>query len=102
MMITLYRREPDGNLRYYVLHDRQLTFEPEWSFTSSWTTGASKWRERTHNCEGPAQMDAAVRRLVKRKFRDGFVLLYAFSGADRREELKGSEGIATELSRKIR
>jgi hypothetical protein len=102
MMITLYRREPDDSLRYYVLHDRQLTLEPEWSFTTSWTTGGASWRERTHRCEGPGQMDASVRRLVKRKFREGYVLLYAFSGQDRLEGLRGSEVIAAELSRKIR
>jgi hypothetical protein len=83
MMISLFRKEPDGRLRYYNIHDQQLQLGREWAFTVSYTVGASSWRERLHYHDSPGEMDAAVRKLVKRKLREGYSFLYGFEGRGR-------------------
>lgn len=76
-MISLYRKEGGGRLRYYNIHDQQPHLIPEWVFTVSFTSGAT-WSERIHRFDSPSEMDKAIRRLVKRKLREGFTLLYSF------------------------
>jgi hypothetical protein len=104
MMITLYRREDDGNLSYYIIHDNQLTLVPEWSFTAAWTSSGARWSERQNRYGSAGEMDEGIRRLVKRRLKMGYQLLYAFSGRGRAELRGEGNGLAyaAELSRQVR
>jgi hypothetical protein len=97
MMITLFRKEADGRLRYYNIHDQQPHLIPEWVFTVSYTSGNS-WSERIHRFDSPQEMDLAIRKLVRRKFHEGFALLYSF-GEKRGRRRRPGEDYATELEK---
>ncbi len=103
-MITLYRRGDDGELSYYIIHDNQLTLVPEWSFTTAWTSARSRWSERQKRYGSAREMDEAIRRLVKRRLRMGYSLLYAFSGRGRPAHRSGDgrSAYAEELARQVR
>lgn len=85
MMVTLYKVEDDGRIRYYTLHDHQYRLGDGWGFTVVWSAG-SRSQQRFESFDGQAQMDARLRACIKRKFGQGYRMLYAFSGRRWTEE----------------
>lgn len=92
-MVSLYRKEADGRLRYYNIHDQQPHLIPKWVFTVAYTSGSS-WGERVHRFDSRREMDAAIRRLVRRKLKEGYSLLYSFS-----EGRRPGGGLSAELEK---
>lgn len=97
-MITLYRKEADGRLRYYNIHDHQLHLEKEWAFTVSYTVGDSSWREAIRRFSSAGAMDSAIRTLLKRKRREGYGLLYSFGGKGRGGEADYAQNLMREAT----
>jgi len=102
MMISLYRREEDGSLRYYIIHDNQLTLVPEHAFTVAWSVGPSSWRQRHRGYATAREADAAVRALVKRRLAMGYRLLYAFPGRERAGRGDQGRDYVSQLARQVR
>jgi len=78
MIVTLYRTDPDGTIRYYSLHDRQPLLTHRYALTAAWRAGEGRERERVYGFDTRADMDRKVRELFGRRTRDGYVLLYSF------------------------
>jgi hypothetical protein len=78
MMITLFRPCADGSLRYYTLHDRQSMLFTPFAFTAVQAKGEGPSHERLYTFEAAIGMDAALVSIIRRKFRAGYRVLYAY------------------------
>ena len=89
MIVTLFRTGKDGRLLYYTLHDRQQSLTSAYALTTAFRSGNGKEREKLHLFDSLAEMDAMIRATLKRRFKDGYRLLYSFS---RDARWAGAEG----------
>jgi hypothetical protein len=79
MIITLYRVGKDGKTYYYTVHDRQPLLDAAFAICASWRIGLGKEREKLHRFESLAERDRTIRRLVAKRVKDGYKILYTFS-----------------------
>jgi hypothetical protein len=79
MIITLFRVGADGRTYYYTVHDRQPVLDAPYAICASWRIGMGKERERLHRFETLADRDRMIRRLIARRIKDGYKILYTFS-----------------------
>ncbi|OHD76016.1 MAG: hypothetical protein A3J97_06210 [Spirochaetes bacterium RIFOXYC1_FULL_54_7] len=78
MIITMFRTDPDGVIRYYSLHDRQPLLTARYALTIAWRTGEGRDREKIYGFDTLAEMDRKIRQLFGRSARKGYKLLYSF------------------------
>lgn len=79
MIVTLYRTGTDGRMLYYTVHDRQQSLTSAYSLTSAFRTGNGREREKHHDFNSLAEMDAMIRKLLSRRVKSGYRLLYSWS-----------------------
>ncbi len=79
MIITLYKVGKDEKTYYYTVHDRQPVLDAPYAICASWRVGLGKERERLHRFEALADRDKMIRRLIARRIKDGYKILYTFS-----------------------
>jgi hypothetical protein len=79
MLITLFKVGKDGKLRYYTVHDRQQVLDARYAICASWRVGVGQEREKLHRFERLADRDAVIRKLIAKRIKDGYRLLYTFS-----------------------
>jgi len=79
MIITLYRPGADGRTLYYTIHDRQPVLDAPFALCASYRVGLGRERERLHRFDTLRERDAAIRRLIARRLRDGYRILYTFA-----------------------
>jgi hypothetical protein len=79
MYLTLSKSGKNGKILYYVLHDRQASLSTPYALTVSWYSGTGKGQERFYPFAKPTEMDLMVRRLLARRMKDGYSLIYSFS-----------------------
>ncbi|MDP3177766.1 MAG: hypothetical protein Q8M76_07670, partial [Spirochaetaceae bacterium] len=77
--ITLFKTGKDGTLHYYTVHDRQQVLDAPYAICASWRAGLGREREKLHRYERLADRDAAIRKLIAKRIKDGYRLLYTFS-----------------------
>lgn len=78
MIITMFRTDPDGTIRYYSLHDRQPLLTARYALTIAWRTGEGREREKVYGFDTLAEMDKKIRELFGRRVKKGYKLLYSF------------------------
>jgi predicted DNA-binding WGR domain protein len=78
MILTLFRTDPDGTIRYYSLHDRQPLLTARYALTIAWRTGEGREREKVYGFDTLAEMDRKIRELFGRRVKKGYKLLYSF------------------------
>jgi len=78
MILTLYKPGADGSIRYYTIHDRQQLLTARYAMTVAWRAGDGREREKMYGFDTIADMDASIRRIFKRKIKDGYTLLYSY------------------------
>jgi hypothetical protein len=79
MIITLYKVGKDERTYYYTVHDRQPVLDASCAICASWRVGLGKERERLHRFESFPDRDRMIRRLIARRIKDGYKILYTFS-----------------------
>jgi hypothetical protein len=79
MIITLYKVGSDGKTHYYTVHDRQPVLDAPYAICASWRIGLGKEREKLHRFEALVDRDKMIRRLIARRVKDGYRILYTFS-----------------------
>jgi len=79
MIITLYKVGKDERTYYYTVHDRQPVLDAPCAICASWRVGLGKERERLHRFESLSDRDRMIRRLIARRIKDGYKILYTFS-----------------------
>lgn len=78
MMITLYRVGEDERIRYVTIHNRQTTLFSRYAFTVCEGVVHGSGSERLHTFDTQAELDAALRRTIKRRTRQGYRVLYSY------------------------
>lgn len=78
MILTMFRTDPDGVIRYYSLHDRQPLLTARYALTIAWRTGEGREREKVYGFDTVAEMDRKIRELFGRRIKKGYRLLYSF------------------------
>lgn len=78
MMVTLYRREPDGSTRYITITDRQqdLFGHPTLTIDSGRNEVLARQRHITYASESERQH--ALRDIIDRRMRRGYEVLYTW------------------------
>jgi hypothetical protein len=79
MLVTLFKTGKDGKPHYYTVHDRQQVLDSPYAVCASWRVGMGREREKLHRFSTLAERDAEIRRLMSRRIKDGYRLLYSFS-----------------------
>ncbi len=88
MFITLYRVGKRDRVHYYTIHNRQGNLFTPWSLTISWGPSMETGRERLVIMETRAEFDQQVRRLLARRFKEGYQVLYSYFRQDERRYLR--------------
>jgi hypothetical protein len=96
MIITLYKVGKDGKTHYYTIHDRQPVLDAPYAICASWRVGLGKEREKLHRFPSLLDRDLLIRRLIARRVKDGYKILYTFSrgglSAGRDPSISGPDG----------
>ncbi|MFH2115837.1 MAG: hypothetical protein ABIJ86_15155 [Spirochaetota bacterium] len=100
MIITMFRTDPDGVIRYYNLHDRQPLLTARYALTIAWRTGDGREREKVYGFVTIAEMDRKIRELFGRRVKKGYRLLYSFM-RDRPAAAIPDSTLATQTMRAI-
>ena len=77
-MITLYKTDRQGRIRYYSLNDRQTHLFASHTITVNWGSALSSGRERVYILDSRSEMDQKLQELVQRKVNRGYRVLYSF------------------------
>lgn len=93
MIITLYKAGADGKMLYYTIHDRQQVLDAPFALSADFRVGLGRERERLHRFDTLADRDRMIRKLIARRLKDGYRLLYTFS----RSGFSKDEGLAATL-----
>lgn len=78
MMITLYKTDDKGEIRYYSIHDRQGHLFSPYTFSVHWGPGLSVGREKSYVFETRREMDTKLQELIQGRVDDGYRVLYSF------------------------
>jgi hypothetical protein len=79
MIITLYKVGKNGKIHYYTVHDRQPVLDSPYAICASWRLGLGKEREKLHRFGTLLDRDKMIRRLISRRVKDGYKILYTFT-----------------------
>jgi hypothetical protein len=82
MMVTLYRRDGDGSSRYVTITDRQGNLFGYPTLTVSAGRDFFLTSERHFTYETVAEQQRALRRMIDRRVRRGFEVLYSYFRED--------------------
>lgn len=77
-MITLYKTDEKGQIRYYSLDDRQGHLFAHHTFTVSWGTTLISGREKVYIFDRRDEMDGKLQHLIQERVRQGYRVLYSY------------------------
>lgn len=80
MMVTLYRREKDGSTRYVTITDRQGNLFGYRTLTVTTGNDFFLTREQHFTYDNEAEMQTALRRMIDRRLRRRYSVLYSYFG----------------------
>lgn len=87
-MVTLYHRKDDGSTRYVTFTDRQGNLFGYLNLTITEGNDFFLVRERHRTYATEAELQHAVRRMIDRRLRRGWSVLYSWFGTHRYPELE--------------
>ncbi len=79
MMITFYKAQNDGSLRYYSVHDRQSHLFSKYSFSVIYGMDQGSGRERIFAFQTRREMDKRMREIFNERISKGYKVLYAYA-----------------------
>ena len=79
MMITFYKQQDTGGIRYYSIHDRQGSLFSSLGFTAVWGEFPNAGREKVYTFSDRLSMDSKLQEIFRHRIRDGYKVLYSFS-----------------------
>ena len=79
MMITFYKAEKDGSLRYYSVHDRQSHLFSKYSFSTIYGMDQGQGRERVYTFQTRREMDRKLREIFNERVEIGYKVLYSYA-----------------------
>ncbi len=87
MMITFYKTDNHGRVRYYTIHDRQGHLFTTHSLTVIWGKALTSGREKVYPFQDRQAMDNHLRKLFKERIQSGYRILYSFSRKEKYRKL---------------
>lgn len=87
-MVTLYKPDKTGRMRYYSISNRQGNLFSPFTFTVTWGVALSAGRERQYVFESQQDLDQKLRELVNSRLKAGYKVLYTFFRKEERERLR--------------
>ena len=88
MMVTLYRRESDGSTRYVTITDRQGNLFGYRTLTVTTGNDFFLTREQHFTYADEAEMQDALRRMIDRRLRNKYSVLYSYFGDNQYPNVK--------------
>ena len=79
MMITFFKTEADGAIRYYSVHNRQPHFFSRYSFTAIWGLDQGTGREKVYTFRTRREMDLKMREIFEERLSMGYKVLYTYA-----------------------
>lgn len=87
-MITFYKTDKRGHIRYYSIDDRQGNLFSPHTFTVHAGPALTVGRERAYVFANRREMDAKLRELIDSRIRDGYRVLYTYFRRNEYAELR--------------
>jgi len=101
MTITLRRTSPKGSQYYYTIHDRQAGLFQAYTLITVWGPKPENGREKIYGFDSRREKDAALRKMIAKRIRDGYTVFYSYSRSGRYrkvfQEFKQNEGVSAQL-----
>jgi predicted DNA-binding WGR domain protein len=82
MIITFFKEDAKGSFWYYSVHDRQGNLFADFAFTVTWGREPNAGREKVHLYDSRAEMEKALRLIIRKKSSQGYRVLYRFARKD--------------------
>ena len=87
-MVTLFKKNHQGQLYYYTIHDRQGSLFAPFTLTIMWGKKLDRPREKVLTFTSYEEMNRNIRVILDKKFREGYRVLYSYFRHDEAGELK--------------
>lgn len=88
MMVTLYKKNSEGQPFYYTLHDRQSSLFASFTLTILWGRKLDRPREKVITFTSHQEMNRKIRSILDKKMQEGYRVLYSYFRAEDAEDLK--------------
>ncbi len=80
-MVTLYKTDAAGRLRFYTVHDLQRSLLGAYALTARMAIGESSGSERLFHFDDEAEAEKWLERTLRAKQRSGYRPLYRYASA---------------------
>jgi predicted DNA-binding WGR domain protein len=81
MMVTLFKSDAAGKLRFYTVHDLQRSLLSAYALTVSMAVGEAQGKERLLHFEGEEEAEKWLEQTLRAKQRAGYRPLYRYASA---------------------
>jgi predicted DNA-binding WGR domain protein len=81
MMVTLFKTDAAGRLRFYTVHDLQRSLLSAYALTVAVAVGNARGKERLIPFEGEEEAEKWLARTIREKKRAGYRPLYRYSSS---------------------
>jgi hypothetical protein len=81
MMVTLFKTDASGKLRFYTVHDLQRSLLGAYALTVSVAIGDSAGKERLIHFDGELEAEKWLEQTLRAKKRAGYRPLYRYASA---------------------
>jgi predicted DNA-binding WGR domain protein len=88
MMVTLYKKDRQGQPYYYTVHDRQGSLFAPFTLTIMWGKKLDRPREKVLTFTSEEEMNRKIRVILDKKLREGYRVLYSYFRPDEAIDLK--------------
>lgn len=87
-MITFYKTDKRGQIRYYSIDDRQGNLFSPHTFSVHAGAAMTVGREKAYIFSSRREMDAKLRELIDSRIKDGYRVLYSYFRNNEYAELR--------------
>lgn len=88
MMVTLYKKDHQGQPYYYTVHDRQGSLFAPFTLTITWGKKLGQPRETIITSTTHEEMNQKIHVILDKKLREGYRVLYSYFLPNEAEDLK--------------
>lgn len=88
MMITFYKTDSKGHIRYYSIDDRQGNLFTPHAFTVHSGVALTAGREKAFTFKTRREMDSKLRKLIDGRLKSGYRVLYSYFRNNEYKELQ--------------
>jgi hypothetical protein len=88
MMITFYKTDKKGRIRYYSIDNRQGNLFSPHTFTVNSGTALTAGREKAYIFATRREMDAKLRALIDGRIKNGYRVLYTYFRKNEYQDLR--------------